>query len=192
MGLRGMGANNFRIEHSESVLQSLCYKNIIVENNQPHWGNVNANLSRALGWLTKCDCVILTAWRSGKLRKENDDNNRELQLKIRSYGYGVSKVRGCYTEIGKPTTRENSFLVFAKELGDKLFYDRIFELSAHYEQDCFLYKPAGRMETAYLIGTNEDFISQYGRKKVAGKLRIATMEANEYSRIGSGKICFDN
>ena len=48
------------------------------------------------------------------------------------------------------------------------------------------------METAYLIGTNEDFISLFGRKKVAGKLRIATMEANEYSRIGSGKICFDN
>lgn len=115
-----MGANNFRIELSEDILQSLCDKNIIAENNQPHWGNVNANLSRALGWLTKCDCAILTAWRSRKLRKENDDNNRELQLKIRSYGYGVSKVRGCNTEIGKPTTRENSFLVFAKELGDKL------------------------------------------------------------------------
>ena len=47
------------------------------------------------------------------------------------------------------------------------------------------------METAYLIGTNEDFISQYGRKKVAGKLRIATMKASEYSRIGSGKICLE-
>lgn len=85
-----MGANNFRIEHSEDVLLSLCEKNIIAENNQPLWGDTNANLSRALGWLTKCDCAILTAWRSGKLRKENDDNNRELQLKIRSYGYGVS------------------------------------------------------------------------------------------------------
>ena len=133
-----MGANNFRIELSEDVLQSLCEKNIIAENNQPLWGDTNANLSRALSWLTKCDSVLLTAWRSEKLRKENDDNNRELQLKIRSYGYGVSKVRGCYTEIGKPTTRENSFLVFAKGIGDKLFYDRIFELSAHYEQDCFL------------------------------------------------------
>lgn len=185
-----MGANIFRVELSEDVLQSLCEKNIIAENTQPLWGDTNANLSRALGWLTKCDCAILTAWRSGKLRKENDDNNRELQLKIRSYGYGVSKVRGCYTEMGKPTSRENSFLVFAKTLGDRLFYDRIFELSARYEQDCFLFKPAGRAETAYLIGTNERFISQYGQKKVAGKLSLASMEASEYSRIGSGRICF--
>lgn len=77
-----MGANNFRIELSEDVLQSLCEKNIIAENNQPHWGNVNANLSRALGWLTKCDCAILTAWRSGKLRKENDDTAEDSLLRI--------------------------------------------------------------------------------------------------------------
>lgn len=186
-----MKSNNFRIELPEEILHSLSEDKIIVENTHSKWGDDNASLSRALGWLTKCDCAILTAWRSGKLRKENDDNNRELQLRLRSFGYGVSKVRGCYTEIGKPTTKENSFLVFAKELGDKLFFDRIFSLSAHYEQDCFLYKPAGRTETAYLIGTNDNFISIYGHKKVAGKLRVAPLEAKEYSSIGSGRICFN-
>lgn len=187
-----MKTNNFRVELSEDVLKSLCENNVIADNTEPFWGNVNANFSRALSWLNKCDCAILTAWRSDKLRKDNDNNNRDLQLRLRSYGYGVSKVRGCYTEIGKPISKENSFLVFAKELGDKLFFDRIFELSKYYEQDCFLYKPAGRMETAYLIGTNDSFISTFGRKKAAGKLRIASMDATEYSRIGSGRICFED
>lgn len=72
-----MKSNQFRVELSENTLQILCEKHVIAENTETPWGNVNANLSRALGWLTRCDCAILTAWRSGKPRKENDDNNRE-------------------------------------------------------------------------------------------------------------------
>ena len=35
-------------------------------------------------------------------------------------------------------------------------------------------------------------ISVLTRRSAAGKLRLASIEAKEYSHIGSGKICFDD
>lgn len=150
----------------------------------------NSNFTRAVSWITNCDCAILTAWRSSKTRKDNDDNNHDLQVALRNYKYGVTKVRGCYTEIGKPTSKENSFLVF-NLVNDINFFDNVCHLAEFYEQDCFLYKPAGRTEVAYLIGTNDYFIKINGKQKMAGTLKISPVDAREYSAIGSGVISFE-
>ena len=46
-------------------------------------------------------------------------------------------------------------------------------------------------EVAYLIGTNDDFIRDYGERKEAGRLRIGNLSATTYSEIGSGRISFE-
>ena len=184
-------AKGIEIQLSEEDIKVLERLNIISEEvNKPSASsNQNAGLTRSLSWLTRCDCAILTAWRSKNTRKVNDENNRDMQLKLRSYGYGVTKVIGCYAEKGLPVSRENSFLVFDIQAKPQEFYDRVFKLSASYDQDCFLYKRAGEGEPAYLIGTNEDF--GMNKRQLAGYIRIGSEEAENYSRIGSGKISFE-
>jgi len=109
-----------------------------------------------------------------------------MQRKLRSLGYGVHKVRGCYNEVGKPATRENSFLVFDKYQTFRLKED-VRALSEKYEQDCFLFKPKGE-EQALLIGTNDAFGR---REQILGRVRINMSDSENYSEIGSGIISFD-
>ena len=56
------------------------------------------SVKRAETWFNTCDCAILTAWRGGKSRKTNDDNNRKLQRRLRELGYGVTKITGWFAE----------------------------------------------------------------------------------------------
>ena len=117
----------------------------IQTNAEAGYSDSNANLRRAISWLVNCDCAMITAWRrerpdgTPKTRIENDNDNRTLVQKLRNFGYGVSKVQGCYQEIGHPLSRENSFLVFDLLNDSKLFFERLFNLSAHFHQDSFLY-----------------------------------------------------
>lgn len=90
--------------------------------------NSNANLRRAISWLVNRDCAMITAWRkekkdgAPKTRAENDNDNKTLVQKLCEYGYGVSKVQGCYAEVGHPLSRENSFFVFGLLNNSKLFF----------------------------------------------------------------------
>ena len=149
----------------------------------------NASLNRAVYWITTTDCANITAWRSGNKRAINDANNRMLQETLRSMGYGVIKLQGFYAEVGHDVSKENSFLVFDQN-DDPNFYDNLRMLSEKFEQDCFLFKAADE-EVAYLIGTNDDFIRDYGERKEAGRLRIGNLSATIYSEICSGRISFE-
>ena len=144
-------------------------------------------LNRSVHWLNNRNCAILTAWRGNYKRKENDERNRKLQLALRNYGYGVIRMKGCYAEIGRLVDKENSFLVIDLEDTNDFMFN-IFEQSENYEQDCFLYKPMNE-DVAYLIGSND----RYGKwkKDVAGVLQINSVEANNYSEVGSGRISFE-
>ena len=104
-------------------------------------------------------------------------------------GYGVIKLQGFYAEVGHDVSKENSFLVFDQN-DDPNFYDNLRMLSEKFEQDCFLFKAADE-EIAYLIGTNNEFISKNGERKEAGRLRIGNLSATIYSEIGSGRISFE-
>ena len=146
------------------------------------------SVKRAETWFNTCDCAILTAWRGGKSRKTNDDNNRKLQRRLRELGYGVTKITGWFAEKDKEVARENSFLTVNLNEEDS-FRNNIYELSELYEQDSFLYKKAGRDTPAVLVHTNDD--TGKGTEKLAGRLRIGNMEANVYSQIRAGRITFE-
>ena len=143
-------------------------------------------INRSIYWLTHRNCAILSAWRGTYSRKENDKRNKELQQSLRSLGYGVIRVMGCYAEIGKPIEKENSFIAFDLSDTDN-FMENIYNLSEHYDQDCFLYKPIDE-ETAYLIGTNDD----YGKGKIdlVGYLHINNESTENFTKDASGTISY--
>lgn len=175
-------------------LEELVQHDILANGSEKHSSlnesyATNASLNRAVYWITTTDCANITAWRSGNKRAINDANNRELQETLRAMGYGVIKLQGFYAEVGHDVSKENSFLVFDQN-DDPNFYDNLRMLSEKYEQDCFLFK-AAEEDIAYLIGTNEDFISKNGERSEAGRLRIGNLSATIYSEIGSGRISFE-
>ena len=140
-------------------------------------------MKRAETWFNTRDCAILTAWRGGKSRKTNDDNNRKLQRRLRELGYGVTKITGWFAEKDKEVARENSFLTVNLNEEDS-FRSNIYELSELYEQDSFLYKKAGRDIPAELVHTNDD--TGKGTEELAGRLRIGIMEADIYYALSTG------
>ena len=159
-------------------------------------GNLSFNkgdacsLTRANTWFNTRDCAILTAWRQGKVRKENDDNNRMLQQRLRELGYGVTKVTGWYPEENREMARENSFLTV--NLNDKeSFRDNLSELSELYDQECFLYKKSGYDTPAVYVYTKDVDEYQKGDVKLLGRLRIGNMDAEAYSQIKAGRITFE-
>ena len=146
------------------------------------------SVARAVSWFNTKDCAILTAWRNGKARKTNDDNNRKLQQQLREFGYGVIKITGWYPEKNKELARENSFLTV--NLNEKTdFRDNIYKLSECYEQDCFLYKEAGYDTPAIYVYTNDD--CGKGKVKLIGRLHIDNMDAEAFSQIKTGRITFE-
>lgn len=145
------------------------------------------SLNRTVYWLNNRNCAILSAWRGEFSRTENDKRNNELQQSLRSLGYGVIRIKGCYAEVGQPVGKENSYLVFDLE-DTQDFRDAIFEHSERYHQDCFLFKPVNE-DNAYLIGTNDDFGK--GKIEPIGILRINSFSAENYSEVGSGRISFE-
>lgn len=146
-------------------------------------------INRTSHWLANTDCAIVTAWRAGLPRNQNDSNNAALQNALRENGFGVIKVKGYYAEVGHESSSENSFIVIKRPPStSQYFYDTIFDLSKKYNQDCFLYKEAGLDTPAFLIGTNEEW--GMGRKEKIGMFRVNEMSPEAYSRVGSGTISF--
>lgn len=169
----------------EEISQECPYQGIERDN------DTNAGISRALHWFEKCDCAILTAWRKKeKTKDQNKENNRILQNTLRSNKYGVTKVRGYYPELGSNLSSEESFFTvnFAKST-DEFFRD-IRILSEGYNQDCFLFKKAGKEERAFLYGTNEEF--GMGERKDLGALQVKStpVEQESSTKIGNKWILF--
>lgn len=173
----------------EDIFGILLEEGVVEESPVPRkTGDTNASLGRVVSWMSKCDCAILSGWRGSNTRRENDNNNREIQQTLRRYGCGVCKVRGCYTEVGMQTSHENSFFVFEYSSSGKLF-DRVRDLAERFGQDCFLFKEAGEDKRAFLYGTNDEF--GRGRRVDAGELRISPYDAQAYTRVGGGKFSFE-
>ena len=145
------------------------------------------SLNRSTYWLSNRSCAIISAWRGEYNRTENDRRDKELQQSLRSLGYGVIRMKGCYAEVGRAVEKENSYLVFDPN-DTQDFKGNIYEHSERYNQDCFLYKPVNE-DNAYLIGTNDDFGK--GKMENIGILRINSDTAENYSEVGSGRISFE-
>ena len=151
-------------------------------------GAERCSVQRVVNWFNTRDCAILTAWRQGKGRKKNDEDNQVLQRKLRDLGYGVTRITGWYAEKDKELSRENSFLTVNLN-EEKDFRDNIFKLSEEYDQDSFLYKEAGHDTPAVYVYTNDAYGK--GKVKLLGRLRIGNMDAETYSQIKAGRITFE-
>lgn len=178
------------LENNDALLEADGIENVDSDGNITLSGGDACSITRAKTWFNTRDCAILTAWRQGKVRKENDDNNRILQQRLRELGYGVTKVTGWYPEENREMARENSFLTV--NLNDEeSFRDNLSELSELYDQECFLYKKSGYDTPAVYVYTKDVDEYQKGDMKLLGRLRIGNMDADAYSQIKAGRITFE-
>lgn len=187
-------AEKLNIFISEEDFATLKESDLISLEKRPVRDNDScSSANRAISWFTKCNCAMLTTWRKGNTRQVKDDGNKELMATLRTYGYGVCKAIGYYKEAGQERGKENSFLVFNINGDEETFFQRMFDLSAKYEQDSFLYKEAGEHTSAYLFKTNDkpdDFFGEKKKKRL-GPLHIDSDTSDNYSRIGSSKFSFE-
>lgn len=131
-----------------------------------------SSISKILYYVKNFECATISASR-GKLtnltdnayvpedyaderdltKEENRKRNTELKAKLLKLGYGVTALDGRFAEAGEmfPGKETSYFVVNRNE--DPEFFNNIFRLSEYFNQDSFLYKPAGTM-SAKLIGTN--------------------------------------
>ena len=106
--------------------------------------------------------------------KENKERNRELSASLLYSGYGITRIKNnCIEDFGRIISlelKENTyFVVNLKHATD--FYQTLFKISEHYNQDSFLYMPE-EGSTAYVIGTSYTGWPGYGVKLPVGKLQI--------------------
>ena len=170
----------------------------------------DSNIGRLERWIKNHDIASITAFRrrleqvhnpdatlldkpidgSGQERSytkvENRARNRELSVKLRSRGYGVTSVVGFYPE-GGIDRREESFLV-VNSSNDPAFREVLFRLSEWYNQDSFLYK-AREEPRAVLIGTNDSSGIGYGHTCVAGGF-VRDVQHEFMTRLRNGGFCF--
>ena len=178
------------LENNNALLEADGIEKVDSDGNITLSGGDACSITRAKTWFNTRDCAILTAWRQNKGRKENDDNNRILQQRLRELGYGVTKVTGWYPEENREMARENSFLTV--NLNDEeSFRDNLSELSEFYDQECFLYKKSGYDTPAVYVYTKDVDEHQKGDIKLLGRLRIGNMDADAYSQIKAGRITFE-
>ena len=154
--------------------------------------DTNAGISRARYWFEKKDCAILSAWRNedAMTKKINQERNKELCNALRRNKYGVTAVQGYYSENGTRFTKEASFFIVNFEKSSEEFFVDIRNLSETYNQDCFLFKKAGKDENAFLYGTNDDF--GRGRREMLGEFQVKAVPAGRENstRIGNKWMLF--
>lgn len=131
-----------------------------------------SSISKILHYVQNFECATISASR-GKLtnltdktyvpadyegerpltKAENRVRNNELKAALLKHGYGVTSLDGRFAEAGEVFPgKETSYFVVNRN-DDPDFYQTLFDLSEYFNQDSFLYKPAGTM-AAKLVGTN--------------------------------------
>jgi len=122
-----------------------------------------SSLSRLWAHNEKHDCGAMTAFRDaadcGEGEKytpaDNKKRNRSLMSKLKSKGYGLTKLKGTYPEGGKEAKEDSFFVVDLQDTGNLL--KDLKKFGAEFEQDSILFIPKGAIKggpKAYLIGTN--------------------------------------
>ena len=133
----------------------------------------------------KCNCAIFTAFRGEFTIEENIERNACLKADMTDRGMKFSSVIGRYREAArKYPSVENCFFVYDKNIrASQDFFCKVYELSAKYAQDCFLYKRAGINRMAFLVAT-----SDAGRRDLSGDVLLA---GQIYENVPEGKSCTD-
>jgi hypothetical protein len=122
-----------------------------------------SSLSRLYTHNEKHDCAAMTAFRTARdcgdgekySKKENKQRNKSLAAKLKSAGYGVTRLQGTYPEGGSTAKEESFFIVDNNDKGN--LEANIKRLGSEFEQDSVLFMPKGSINNktkAYLVGTN--------------------------------------
>jgi len=162
-----------------------------------------SSLSRIWKHNKEHDAGALTAFRKGpecgggKLysKKENAQRNKSLLAKLKSKGYGVTKLHGSYPEGGK-TAKEISYFVVDLDDTGKLEKD-LRKFGQEFEQDSILFIPKGAIEgnsKAYLIGTNrcDNNWLGFGKKEVFNKGRMGYDSPIYTSKVNGRPFIFES
>ena len=122
-----------------------------------------SSLSRLWTHNEKHDCGAITAFRvaadcgNGEqyTSSDNKKRNRSLMSKLKSKGYGLTRLKGIYPEGGEEAKEDSFFVVDLKDTGNLL--NDLKKLGAEFEQDSVLFVPKGAINggpKAFLLGTN--------------------------------------
>jgi len=158
------------------------------------------------------DCGAITAFRVGAdcgegepyTSKENKQRNKSLMAKLKSAGYGITKLQGTYPE-GGSTAKEISYWVVDLNNNGNLEKD-IRKFGEMFDQDSVLFVPRGAMNVvkgdglkpknvpkAYLIGTNhcKNNWLGYGAKEVFNRGRLGHTSPIYTSMVNGRPFIFE-
>lgn len=139
------------------------------------------------------NCAIFTAFRGGNTLEENLGRNEQLKADMMDCGLAFRPVRGCYREADwEYANVEYCFFVYhTEEDGNFTFFEKVFRLSAKYDQDSFLYKRAGINRSAFLVATTEAGRGDLeGNIKFAGQLHMDVPDVEAWTDCSDGRFAF--
>ena len=162
-----------------------------------------SSLSRVWWHNHEHDCGAITAWRSKEncgegeniSRNDNNKRNKSLSAKLRSKGYGITKLVGKSTESGKSVTEMAFFVVDLEDFGT--LEKDLRKIGEYFEQDSILFIPKKAIENeakAYLVGTNhcpKNDVS-YGQKLVWEKGKIGITSKIYTSYVNGRPFMFES
>ncbi len=115
--------------------------------------------------------------------------------KLKTKGYGVTKLHGSYPEGGKTTKEISYFVVDLNDTGN--LEKDLRNLGQEFEQDSILYIPKGAIKgdsKAYLIGTNncENNWLGMGKKEVFNRGRMGYDSPIYTSKVNGRPFLFED
>ena len=161
-----------------------------------------SSLSRLWKHNKEHDAGALTAFRKGPkcgegkpyTKKQNAQRNKSLLAKLKTKGYGVTKLHGSYPEGGK-TAKEISY--FVVDLNDSGGLEKdLRKLGAEFDQDSILFIPKGAIAgdaKAELIGTNkcDNNWLGFGKKEIFNKGRMGHDSPIYTSKVNGRPFIFE-
>lgn len=141
----------------------------------------------------KYDCAIFTAFRGGYTLEENLARNAKLKVDMEALGMMFRPVNGCYREADwEYPCVEYCYFVYSDSQQDAfVFFEQVYQLSAKYDQDSFLYKRAGINRTAFLVATTEAGRNDLlGDIKFAGQLHLNVPDVEAWTDCSDGRFAF--
>ena len=161
-----------------------------------------SSLSRLWKHNEEHDAAALTAFRKGAncgedepySKKDNAKRNKSLLAKLKSKGFGVTKLHGSYPEGGKTAKEISYFVVNLND--DSKFEKEILKFGKEFDQDSILYIPKGAIKgdtKAHLIGTNncENNWLGMGKKEIFNKGKMGYDSPIYTSRVNGRPFLFE-
>lgn len=167
-----------------------------------------SSLSRIWSHNHEHDCGAITAYRTaadcgkgGKYsRSDKQKRNKSLSAKLRSKGYGITRLVGKSTEEGVPVKEIAFFVVDLNDIGN--LEKNLRKIGEMFDQDSILFVPKKAIENkakAYLIGTNHCPGNElnYGQKILFNKAKMGVsspiytsyVNGRPFIFLVEGKMC---